>query len=47
MKEIIKYFDKEGNECSREDKDLYRIVKQTIDVDKLVKEEIFIRDNNS
>jgi len=46
METIIKYFDKDGNECNREDIDVYRIVKQIVDEDRLVKEEIFFRNNN-
>jgi len=46
MKEIIKYFDKDGNKRNREDNDVYKIVKQTVNEDRLVKEEIFFRNDN-
>jgi len=46
MEIIIKYFDKDGNERNREDNDVHMIVKQTINGDRLVKEEIFFRNDD-
>jgi len=44
METIIKYFDKNEKECNKESDKLHMIIKQKIEGDRLISEEVFFRD---